>query len=182
PVEAGHLLGVRAGVPHQVVQVHPPVENFLVRVPGGGGDKRVLKEGEIFAAPGERDIIQIDLRQEHSDYLLGACLPENHPNYSPLLDFTCVFNVDPVEEWKNEQLHYHRVREEYYFVLRGRLDFQIGEATVSVSGGEILGVKPETVHGVIGGQGQVDVLFVRVPGGRGDKVVVGKPATNEENE
>ena len=80
--------------------------------------------------------------------------------------------MDPVEEWANEPRHFHTVREEYYIVLKGQLDFEIDSSIVSVCAGEILGVKPPTVHRVIGGEGPVDILFVRVPGGRGDKSVI----------
>jgi hypothetical protein len=43
---------------------------------------------------------------------------------------------------------------------------------VSVNANQILGVRPGAVHKVVGGKGPADVLFVRVPGGRGDKTVV----------
>ena len=33
-VEAGHLLGIRAGLSHQVIKVTPPIENFLIKSSG----------------------------------------------------------------------------------------------------------------------------------------------------
>ena len=170
PVQAGHMLGVRAGMSHQVIGGSPPIENFIIRVPGGGSDKVVLADARSMAI----NVLPIlfDMHQLHSGYPIGACLPENHLNYSPHLDFTSVWNVDPVQEWRNEQLHYHTLREEYYIVLRGRLDFQIGSDMVNVSDGQVIGVKHHTVHKVLGGKGPVDILFVRVPGGRGDKILV----------
>ena len=170
PVHAGQLIGVRAGMFHQVTGGAPPIENFIIRVPGGGNDKVVMADGRPMTTTVSP--ILLDLHQPHSDYLLGACLSEDHLNYSPQLDFTCVWNVDPAHEWKNEQLHYHTLREEYYIVLRGRLDFRIGSDVVRVVSGQVIGVKAHTVHKIIGGEGPVDILFVRVPGGRGDKVLV----------
>lgn len=177
-VEAGQLLGIRAGVSHQVINVKPPIENFLIRVPGGGADKVIVHD----LIPNQQadnfdlcnDVITLDLHQDFKEYPIGACLPINHPNYSPFLDFTCVWGCDPFSEWKNELLHFHNVREEYYFVLRGRLDFEISESILSVSDGQILGVRPKVGHRVIGGCGPADVLFLRVPGGRGDKTLITK--------
>jgi mannose-6-phosphate isomerase-like protein (cupin superfamily) len=171
PVEAGHLLGIRAGTPHQIVSVKPPIENFLIRVPGGGEDKVHLPymtadpQADVELPP----VISLNLHQSFEAYPIGACLPPSHPNYTPHLDFTCVWGVEPSDEWRDERLHVHTFREEYYFVLKGRLDFEVNGAILPVSAGQILGVRPGVEHRVAGGRGPADVLFVRVPGGRGDK-------------
>jgi mannose-6-phosphate isomerase-like protein (cupin superfamily) len=176
-VKPRELLAMRSEVTHQVIGGSAPIENFLFRVPGGGKDKVLAPAGE----PGGRATGQgskpvlLDIHQRFSEYPLGACLPETHPFFSPLLDFTCVWGVDPALEWAQEQLHVHSVREEYYILLRGSLDFAIGTATVSVRAGQIFGVRPGAVHKVLGGNGPVDLLFVRVPGGRGDKIVCTPP-------
>ncbi len=169
PVQPGQLIGIRSGVAHRITGGVPPVENFLIRAPGGGQDKILMPDGnpnQPVYVPYQEPLL-LDLHQRFTEYPLGGCLPKSHPNYSPLLDFTCVWGVDPVEEWANEQRHFHTVREEYYIVLKGRVAFEIDSSVVSVCAGEILGVKPPTVHRVIGGEGPVDILFVRVPGGRG---------------
>jgi mannose-6-phosphate isomerase-like protein (cupin superfamily) len=170
-----HLLGVHANMPHQIIGGEAPIENFLIRVPGNGADKVTADSIDGFQEKSmafNDQVIQIDLKKSHQDYLLGTCLPVTDPNYSSLLDFTCVWDADPEIEWHNEELHYHSQREEYYFVLGGRLNFEIDDSLVSLSAGQILGVRPGTVHRVIGGEGLVDVLFVRVPGGRGDKITL----------
>lgn len=171
-VSSRQMCGVRAGTSHQMVGGVPPVENFVIRVQGGGRDRVVVGEDELIRAAVPP--IWLDLHQSFHDYPLGACLPETHLNYSSRLDFTCVWGVDPTYEWHNERLHYHTMREEYYILLRGQLDFQIGSEVVSLIGSQVLGVKPFTPHKVLGGQGPVDMLFVRVPGGRGDKILVGE--------
>lgn len=169
------LVGVRANVPHQVVGGQAPIMSFLIRVPGGKEDKLLSLDSDKSLFEGlasAQEVVQIDLRQRHDDYLLGGCLPPTHLNYSPLLDFTCVWEVEPADEWHHEKLHFHSQREEYYFVLKGSLDFILDNSAISVKAGQILGVRPQCVHKIIGGKGPVDVLFVRVPGGRGDKIVV----------
>jgi mannose-6-phosphate isomerase-like protein (cupin superfamily) len=173
PVTAtpNQLVGVRANVPHQIVGGQAPIMNFLIRVPGKGTDK-VNLDSCVSRLDIKNGVMQIDLRQPHDDYFLGACLPPHHPNYSPFLDFTCVWDVDPTIEWRNEKLHFHNRREEYYFVLKGSLDFALENSVKSINAGQILGVRAGAVHKIIGGKGPVDVLFIRVPGGRGDKIVV----------
>ncbi len=169
PVLPGWMVGVRPGIPHRIARVEAPIENFTLRVPGGGQDKKLLDalDGE----PGE-GVIQLDLHQSYSDYPLGACLPPEHPLYSPFLDFTCGQGLNPSQEWRGEKLHYHELREEYYIVMSGRLDFEVDGVRLSVGPWQALGVRPGANHKVTGGEGPVDILFIRVPGGRGDKVVV----------
>jgi len=162
-IEPYQLVGVRANVPHQIIGGQVPIMNFLIRVPGNGKDKVNLVSCDS-RLDLEKGLVHIDLRQPHNDYLLGACLPVNHPNYSPFLDFTCVWDVDPADEWRHEKLHFHNHREEYYFILKGSLNFALDDSVVSVNAGQILGVRAGTVHKVIGGKGPVDVLFIRVPG------------------
>jgi mannose-6-phosphate isomerase-like protein (cupin superfamily) len=177
PVMPGWMVGVRGRVPHRITGVETPIENFILRVPGGGRDKVLLypqTSATLIDRP-DGGIIRLDLHQPHDDYLLGACLPPAQETYSSHLDFTCGWDVNPLLEWRGEKLHYHRLREEYYIVLKGRLDFEINGARLSLSPWQILGVRPGTIHKVTGGKGLVDILFVRVPGGRGDKVVVEEP-------
>jgi len=173
-IEPYQLVGVRANVSHQVIGGQAPITNFLIRVPGNRVDK-VSLDFPIppFSSEDIQDgIMRINLQEPHDDYLLGACLPSTHANYSPLLDFTCVWGVEPAQEWRHERLHVHRLREEYYFVLNGCLIFEVDGSVISVNAGQILRVRPGAVHKVVGGTGPVDVLFVRVPGGRGDKTVL----------
>ncbi len=173
-IEPYQLLGIRADVPHQVIGGQAPITNFLIRVPGNQADKVNLDSfGSLTNSEDiNNGIMRINLRDPHDDYLLGACLSSSHANYSPLLDFTCVWGVEPAREWRHERLHVHRLREEYYFVLQGSLSFELDGSAMTVNAGQVLGVRPGTAHKVVGGTGPVDILFVRVPGGRGDKTVL----------
>lgn len=173
-IEPYQLVGVRADVPHQVIGGQAPITNFLIHVPGNRADKVILDSpGSLFSSEYiQNGIMRINLRDPHDDYLLGVCLPSTHANYSPWLDFTCVWGVEPAQEWRHERLHVHSQREEYYFVLNGCLTFELDGSNLSVNAGQIIGVRPGAAHKVVGGTGPVDVLFVRVPGGRGDKTVL----------
>jgi hypothetical protein len=53
-------------------------------------------------------------------------------------------------------------------------EFCLATLATGKCSGQVMGVKPHTNHKVLGGKGPVDILFVRVPGGRGDKVLVGE--------
>lgn len=168
-VPAWHLLGARAGTPHRVVGGQGPIESFLVRVPGDKRDKVVIQQWEI--CPSDAWFL-LDLRAPSSDYQAGACLPTTSPAYSPLWDFWSGWQKS-LTAWRGQEHHYHTRGEEYYVVLRGRLDLEVDGQVVSVQPGFLLGVKPGAVHGVVGGREPIDSLFFRVPGGRGDKTVVG---------
>lgn len=167
-VPAGHLLGIKAGTSHRVVGGQGPIESFSIRVPGGENDKVVVRQSQV--CPGDSWFL-LDLHAPHSDYQAGACLPTTSPAYSPLWDFWSGWQESLIT-WRGQEFHYHTRAEEYYVVLRGRLDLEVDGQVVSVQPGYLLGVKPGAVHGVIGGQEPIDTLFIRVPGGRGDKTVV----------
>lgn len=168
-VPAGYLLGVKEGTPHHVVGGQGPIESFSVRLPGGRRDKVIVQPGQV--CPNDAWFL-LDLRAPSSDYQAGACLPTTSPAYSPLWDFWSGWQKS-LTTWRGQEHHYHTRGEEYYIVLRGRLDLEVDEQVVSVQPGFLLGVKPGAVHGVVGGREPIDTIFFRVPGGRGDKTVVG---------
>lgn len=168
-VPAGHLLGVRAGTPHRMVGGQGPIESLAVRVPSNTRDKVVVQSGQ--KCPNDAWFL-LDLRAPHSDYQAGACLPATSPAYSPLWDFWSGWQQS-LNTWRGQEHHYHTHAEEYYVVLQGRLDLEVDGQVVSVQPDALLGVKPGVVHGVIGGREPIDTFFIRVPGGRGDKTVVG---------
>jgi len=113
---------------------------------------------------------QADVWQDDSAHY--HTLPTTNPAYSPLWDFWSGWQRSLIT-WHGQEFHYHTHAEEYYIVLRGRLDLEVDSQVVSVQPGYLLGVKPGAVHGVIGGQEPIDTFFFRAPGGRGDKTVVG---------
>lgn len=170
----GQLTCIRAGVPHKIIHVQAPVVNFLFHVPGGKIERVYYPDcadGPEEGIRPEKSVFQVDMRrdfQSHLDYRsfpVGACLPEDHPNYSPYLDFTCAWGADPAVLAAARTHQARSVQEEYYFVLRGRLDFKVDGAAYSLFPKQVLGIRPPAVHRVAGGSGPVDVLYLRVPGG-----------------
>jgi mannose-6-phosphate isomerase-like protein (cupin superfamily) len=57
PVVPGSLVGVRAGAPHVVVGGQEPVDTFLVRVPGGRGDKTLADSHHSPNSTARRDTV-----------------------------------------------------------------------------------------------------------------------------
>lgn len=169
PVPAGHLLGVKVGTSHRVVGGQGPIESFSIRMPGNKNDKVVVQQGQV--CPHDAWFL-LDLHAPCSDYQAGACLPKTDPAYSPLWDFWSGWQRSLIM-WRGQEFHYHTRAEEFYIVLRGRLDLEVDGQVIAVQPGHLLDVKPGAVHGVVGGQEPIDTLFFRVPGGRGDKTVVG---------
>lgn len=171
-VHAGNLLGMRAGVAHKILHVEAPVETLTIRIPGGGND--IVYSNRQASQPSEinpdREVILLDLHQIMHDYPVGACLPKCHPNYTPCLDLSCVWGVEPGQEWPNDKAHLHTYREEYYFLLRGRMEFEVDGEPLTLFQNQVLGIRPPRSHRIAGGQGPADLFILRVPGGRDDKV------------
>jgi len=168
-VPAGHLLGVKAGTSHCVVGGQGPIETFGMRVPATRNDKVVVQQSQV--CPNDSWFL-LDLHVPCSDYQAGACLPISSPGYSPLWDFWSGWQKS-LRTWRGQHSHYHTHAEEYYVVLQGRLDLEVDGQVILVEPRYLLGVKPGCVHAVVGGQEPIDTFFLRVPGGRGDKTVVG---------
>jgi len=168
-VPAGHLLGVKAGTSHRVVGGQGPIESFSIRVPGNKDDKVVVQRSQV--CPNDSWFL-LDLHAPCSDYQAGACLSTTSPAYSPGWDFWSGWQRSLIT-WRGQEPHYHTRAEEYYIVLQGRLDLEVDGQLISVRPGYLLGVKPRAVHGIVGGREPIDTFFFRVPGGRGDKTVVG---------
>jgi mannose-6-phosphate isomerase-like protein (cupin superfamily) len=114
----------------------------------------------------------LDLHAPVSDYQAGACLPQSSPAYSPWWDLWCGWRSS-LSTWQGQERHFHSRAEEYYVVLQGRLDLEVDGTLIAVEPGSLLGVRPGARRVVVGGQEPVDTFFLRVPGGRGDKTIVG---------
>jgi len=74
------------------------------------------------------------------------------------------------EAWR-DQNHLHTDSEEWYIVLKGKLDVEINREIVSVGPKEILGVKRNVQHRVVGGKGLIEEFSLRVPSVEDKKVI-----------
>ena len=78
-----------------------------------------------------------------------------------------------VSPWSDTDIHQHTHSEEYYFLLKGRLDFLIEDFQLTLDPNEILMVKPAVPHAIIGGRGEIEHFGIRAPS-PDDKQIVGE--------
>ena len=70
--------------------------------------------------------------------------------------------------------HYHRVQEEIYFVIAGKLQFKLGDEVVEVEGGGVVRVAPSTPRSIWNEEeadAELVIVSTRLEGG-GDAVIV----------
>lgn len=74
------------------------------------------------------------------------------------------FGYNVVDEpWRDDHEHLHTSSEEWYFVLRGKIRMEVRGTIVEVGPREILGVRANVPHRVIGGEGPIEQFSVRAP-------------------
>ena len=78
-----------------------------------------------------------------------------------------------VQPWHDPFVHQHDHSEEYYFLRKGRLEFQIWDFQLTLLPNEILMLKQEVPHAILGGSGKIEHFGIRAPA-RNDKKLVGK--------
>jgi mannose-6-phosphate isomerase-like protein (cupin superfamily) len=83
-------------------------------------------------------------------------------------------------------IHIHGSSEEYYLLLQGVLRFVVAESLVTLKPQEILMVRPQVPHAIVGGQGRIEHFGIRAPA-PDDKQTIGEmpgelPILSEENE
>lgn len=69
-----------------------------------------------------------------------------------------------VTPWSDPEAHLHKNAEEYYFLLQGELRVLIAETLVSLKPKEILMIRPQVPHAIVGGEGLVEHVGIRAPG------------------
>jgi len=68
-----------------------------------------------------------------------------------------------VSPWSDPNLHLHTDSEEFYFLLKGQLEFIIQEFQLTLYPNEILFVNPGVPHAIIGGTGKIEHFGMRAP-------------------
>lgn len=119
-----------------------------------------------------QDYTLVDLKKERQNglkWIFGPFRPEGSNEYSKLIEIGYV-NLQEVE--KTDQLHFHTNCEEYYVLLDGRMQIQVGESTIEVSKDQILLVRPYVPHLILGVQPGTRILLIKVPPGPNDKTIV----------
>jgi mannose-6-phosphate isomerase-like protein (cupin superfamily) len=77
-----------------------------------------------------------------------------------MVSFRHSAQVDP---WCDSDLHMHTESEEHYLVLQGELSILVGGSAVTIKPDEILTVKPNVPHAVLGGSGPIEHFVIRAP-------------------
>lgn len=82
-----------------------------------------------------------------------------------------------IPPWSDPNIHRHNHSEEYYFLLNGQLNLFINDFRITLFPREILVVRPDVPHAVLGGEGEIEYFGIRTPA-LSDKQVVGELKTN----
>jgi len=78
-----------------------------------------------------------------------------------------------IQPWSDPLLHAHTQSEEFYLLVRGELRFLVGEIQLDLRERELLLVRPDVVHAILGGEGIIEHFGMRAPA-RDDKSVRGE--------
>ena len=119
-----------------------------------------------------KDYALVDLeekRQNGCKWIFGPFQPEGSDEHSKLIEIGYV-NLQEVE--KTDRLHFHTHCEEYYVLLDGHMQIQVGKSILEVSKGQILLIRPHVPHLILGVQPGTRILLVKVPPGQDDKTIV----------
>jgi uncharacterized cupin superfamily protein len=83
---------------------------------------------------------------ERHGYIIGTRVAESLPEFPKYLDVG--FNRQSVG-WRDEIPHLHSKSDEFFFMLRGRIDLLINRKILSVEAGQLLGIRAGLFHQVI---------------------------------
>lgn len=69
-----------------------------------------------------------------------------------------------VPPWVDHDIHLHRDSEEYYFLFQGELQLLVAGSVFTLKAREVLSVRPQVPHAVVGGDGPIEHFVIRMPG------------------
>jgi len=78
-------------------------------------------------------------------------------------DLISIGHTALVPPWSDPALHQHSLSEEYYLLLKGQMNLVVGRVGITLQPNEILFVKPNVPHAVIGGAGSIEYFGIRAP-------------------
>ena len=68
-----------------------------------------------------------------------------------------------VPPWTDQDVHLHKGSEEYYFLFRGGLRLLVAGSVFTLKPYEVLMVRPQVSHAVVGGDGPIEHFVLRMP-------------------
>lgn len=78
-------------------------------------------------------------------------------------DWVYVRHSAYVAPWVDEDVHLHTAAEEYFFVLQGELSLLVNGSVLTVRPYEVVLVRPEVPHAMVGGRGPIEHFVLRMP-------------------
>jgi mannose-6-phosphate isomerase-like protein (cupin superfamily) len=82
-----------------------------------------------------------------------------------------------ISPWSDPNIHKHNASEEYYLLFNGQMHLIIEDFCLTLQPNEILMVKPNVSHAVVGGIGKIEYFGIRTPA-LDDKHVVSELKTD----
>ncbi len=68
-----------------------------------------------------------------------------------------------VKPWSDSSIHLHTGSEEYYLLLKGKLEFILRDFQLTLYPNEILMLRPSVPHAITGGYGTIEHFGIRAP-------------------
>jgi mannose-6-phosphate isomerase-like protein (cupin superfamily) len=92
-----------------------------------------------------------------SGYTIGPGTPNVRQN------LIAIGHTDSIPPWCDPAVHLHLGSDEYFILRRGVLKFWIADQLISLMPDEIIMIKAEVPHAIVGGEGPISHIGVRAP-------------------
>jgi len=114
----------------------------------------------------------VDLEKERLDghkWIFGPFKSENSSEFTNAIEIGYI-NLQQVEQ--TDRLHFHSNSDEYYFILSGHMQIKVGESIVEMSEYQLLRVRPNVPHLILGVQPDTRILLIKAPPSLNDKTII----------
>lgn len=114
----------------------------------------------------------VDFEEERSagrKWFVGPFEPEDSDTFSHTIEIGYV-NLQQVES--TDQLHFHSRADEFYLLLKGQMQIEVGEVMLEVFAGQLLRVPPYVPHLIRWVQPGTQIVLIKAPPGLDDKTIV----------
>lgn len=103
-------------------------------------------------------------RQRHQKYRFqGRSGYLIHPTLGSPYTHLALGHTAGLDSWQDAGMHLHRVAEEAFVLLDGRLDFVVADSLITLHPYEFLLIRPGVPHAIAGGQGKIEHFGIRAP-------------------
>lgn len=102
-----------------------------------------------------------------SGYIIGPGTPYVRQN------LIAIGHTDSIPPWCDPAAHLHVGSDEYFILRSGMLKFSIADQLISLKPNEIMMIKAQVPHAIVGGEGPISHIGIRAPSLK-DKQITGK--------